>query len=261
MERDEPSLSELERLAGSADVGDRAFAASALLLHRNKRGREHDRDQLARVYGLVRETALKHHAKLRTQLRDGSLDAPALLARLRDTPLELRDHLLEEMLDLAYPPLEALTAEHDVTRASPSGLSEILFLLEQAQLGPDKVLVDLGSGFGKVVLLTTLLSGAHAHGIDLDPRLVAHAQGAAHSLQLERAHFMHGDIRTATLPVADVYYMFIPFLRSAEVITRLEPIAAERKLLLFSQALDVQRLPWLRRLGAASYWLEMYETT
>jgi hypothetical protein len=36
--------------------------------------------------------------------------------------------------------------------------------------------------------------------------------------------------------------------------------AAERKLLVFSPALDLSELPWLRAANAGSYWLEMYET-
>jgi hypothetical protein len=48
-------------------------------------------------------------------------------------------------------------------------------------------------------------------------------------------------------------------IHSNGVVGRLRTFAEERKILLFSQALDLSDLPWLRRRNTASYWLEMYE--
>src|ERR1700723_2530271 len=96
------SLDALEPLARSADIRDRAFAASVLSLWR----REDDRERVAALYRRVRETALSHHADTRRAIRDGTLDTRTFLARLADVSLEIRDHFVEEILDVAYPPLD-----------------------------------------------------------------------------------------------------------------------------------------------------------
>ena len=200
------------------------------------------------------------HAEVRARIRDGKLDRRAFLAELRAAPLATRDHLVEELLDIAYPPLGEWQLPSEAVPYAPSGVAEILFALENARLGPHESFVDLGSGLGKVVLLVALLSGARAHGIELDPRLVGDSRAAAAGLGLHNAHFSEADIRVAPLPQADVYYMFIPVLRSTEIARRLAADAAGRHFLLFSSALDLRALPWLAACNRASYWLEMYET-
>ncbi len=257
MESDEPGLAELSQLATSRSILDRAFAASALAL----RQRSEKRADVAAIYELVRETARREHADVRARVQDGTLDRRALLERLHATPLEIRDHLIEEILDIAYPPLEELSLPRDALQYAPSGLEEILFTLVHANLQQDTTLVDLGSGLGKVVLLANLLTGADAFGLEIDPYLVAHATGAAASLGLGGARFVQGDIRQATLPAADVYYLFIPLHRSGDVVERLAGVAAERKILVFSPPIDEKSVPFLRASGAESYWLTMYEST
>src|SRR5882672_3954041 len=131
---DEPSPALLAELAASAELRDRAFAASATFLRSQAlKGAE----QL-QVYERIRETARLQHAEVRAQIRAGNLDRQAFL-----TPLELRDHLVEEILDIAYPPLQKLALPREAVSYSPSGLTEILFLIAEAQLGPGKTLVDL----------------------------------------------------------------------------------------------------------------------
>jgi SAM-dependent methyltransferase len=260
MNDDAPSFDTLERLGTSADIRDRAFAASVLGLRRYAE----DRERAEALYERIRETARTQHADVRARIREGTLDKDAFLERLRETPLDIRDHLVEEILGIAYPPRDGAPREeaplaHDERQHGPSGIAEILVTVENASLGPGKTFVDLGSGAGKVVLLVALLTGARAYGIEIDPKLVAHAQSAARLLGLENAHFIEGDTRACPLPRADVYYMYIPSLRSNALVSRLLPFTAERKTLLFSQPLDLTRLPWLRAGDAASNWLQMYE--
>jgi SAM-dependent methyltransferase len=256
MARDAPSLASLQALVASRDVRDRAFAASVLRLQSSKLDPAH----VAELYDSVRATARAEHAEIQARIQDGKLDRHAFLAELRAVPLDMRDHLVEELLDIAYPPLGEWQLPSDAVPYSPSGVAEVLFALENAQLGPHSSFVDLGSGLGKVVLLAALLSGAQAHGIELDPRLVADARAAAAGLGLHNAHFSEGDIRVAPLPQADAYYMFIPVLRSTEIARRLAASAQGQRFTLFAPALDLQALPWLAACNRASYWLEMYET-
>ncbi|MBX3188951.1 MAG: hypothetical protein KF819_18165 [Labilithrix sp.] len=226
------------------DIRDRAFAASTLAM----RG-----DADPSLYARIRQAAEAEHAGVRARIRDGTLDKEAFLAELRRAPLEIRDHLVEEILDVAYPPF----GDRGHT---PSGLAEILFTLDNAGLGPGKTFVDLGAGLGKVAMLVALLSGARAIGVELDAHLVAHARAASRALGLDGVELVEGDLRDVALPPADVYYMYIPFAGSAAVVERLAPIAAERDIVLFSQPLDGARFPWLEARGTASYWLEIYES-
>jgi SAM-dependent methyltransferase len=242
-----------EQLAKSTNIGDRAFAASVLGLGPIATDRERA------AYRRVRETALAAHASLRAQIRAGTLDARAFIARLCAEPAENRDQLVEEILDIAYPPCELLTGTQQVGGYSPSGIDELLFMLDQAKLGPGQTFVDLGSGLGKVVLLVALLTGARAIGLEHDSGLVAHARAAAGALGLTGTSFIAGDLRETALPVADAYYMFMPSADSADIVARLAPLAATRDFLLFSQRLDPERFPWLGARGSSYYWLECYE--
>lgn len=250
-----PSLAELSALASGPALQDRAFAASLLQL-------KHDlaADDVAALHGQIRAAATHAHAERRARIRRGDFDRAALLNELAAIPLELRDHWVEELLGIAYPPLGLRQLPQELVSYSPSGLSEVLFVLDHAALGPGRTLVDLGSGLGKVVLLCALLTGADAVGIELDAALVSGAREAARELGLERASFVEGDLRQAPLPDADVFYMFIPLQRSAPLLERLEPIARRRPLALFAQGIDLKQAPWLRKTGAASYWLERFES-
>jgi SAM-dependent methyltransferase len=243
-------------LRASAGVRDRAFSASVLALGRSGV----DRESAAAEYAEIRAAAAAEHAELRRGLLRGAFGPAAFVAHLLEAPLELRDQLVEEILDIAYPSLAVHERAYGPAGHSPSALAEVLFMLEQARLGPESTFVDLGSGLGKVVLLAALLTGARAYGIELDAELVLHARSAAASLGLERAEFIAADLRHATIPAADAYYMFIPSARSADVVERLEPLARQRKFVLFSQCLDLARFPWLASRHAGSYWLETYET-
>ena len=256
MHSERPDFDALEKLAASSEIRDRAFAASVI----SARFAE-DRERARKIYARVRETALSEHRAVRKTIHDGAFDKAAFLAQLESAPTEIRDHLVEEILDVAYPPLEQGSLPRDAVPYCPSGLAEIAFMLEKAKLGPDTTFVDLGSGLGKVVLLAALLTGARCYGVELDPHLVAHAQSSAASLSLAKAHFIEGDIRTVSLPPSDVYYMYIPLIHSTELVDRLREQATQRKILVFAQALDLKRLPWLRSSNASSYWLEMYEST
>jgi SAM-dependent methyltransferase len=213
----------------------------------------------------VRATADRVHAAAREQIRAGGFDRARFRAEVAALPALVRDHHVEEVLGVAYPPLEDAASPRAIFHVAPSGLAEILFALDvssaraRARLGASWSFVDLGSGCGKAVLLAALLTGADATGIELDPALVRHARGAADMLGLDRATFRVGDLRAASLPEADAYYMYIPFVGSAELVARLEPIARARPFVLFCQALDVRPFPWLRALHLGSYWLEVYE--
>src|ERR1700679_2728882 len=110
--------------------------------------------------------------------------ASELLTWLASLPSRDRDVALEERLGIAdtglgASPADPLTPGEDLIGYHPSGVAAILCALAEAPVTRDDVLVDLGSGLGKVVLLTALLTGATARGVELQPALVGRARLAA----------------------------------------------------------------------------------
>ncbi len=203
----------------------------------------------ARLFGggeeALREAALEAHGCTRR------LRGAALRATIERVPPDLRDPFVEELLDIAYV---------DLPRDSPhvaSGVMEILFALDRTALGPDDVLVDVGSGLGKVAMLAELLGGAAALGVDDDPRLVEEARRASAALGLRRCHFERADACDAELGAGTVFYLYAPFAgrKLASFLAKLEPVARSRRCFVCSPPLDE---PWLEALPGTCSWLTIY---
>ena len=82
-------------------------------------------------------------------------------------------------------------------------------MLELARLAAGERLVDLGSGDGRIVL-EAARRGAIAHGVEIDPRLVARSRAAAaHEGLAERATFATEDLFETDFAAADVVTMYL----------------------------------------------------
>jgi SAM-dependent methyltransferase len=83
-------------------------------------------------------------------------------------------------------------------------------MLELAQVGPEDLLYDLGSGDGRIVITAAKRYGAKAVGFEIDPALVTHSQrsikeaGVAHLAEIRDE-----DIRTVDLSPATVVTMYL----------------------------------------------------
>jgi len=256
---------ELERLAERDDVHDRAFANGVRRLAWAAAGPE-ARTRLSALEVQARRFALATHAGVRAAIAAGTLRGDALRARIEEVDPAARDHWIEELLDVVDPPLAEASPAREMIAYVPSAIDDVLFALDATGLGPASSLVDLGAGMGKVVLLASLLTGAAARGIEIDPELVTRARRAAQGLGLP-VRFDTGDARTAELGAADVYYLFVPFTGEvlATVLARLEHVARTRPIRVCASALDLERWPWLRRAppldGARqSAWLVVHES-
>ena len=96
----------------------------------------------------------------------------------------------------------------------PTPARHILDLLQRAQLAPEDVLVDLGSGLGHVPLLVAMGTGARSVGVELQPAYVDAAQQCARDLNLTCAAFVQSDARAADLSMGTVFYLYTPFTGS-----------------------------------------------
>lgn len=83
-------------------------------------------------------------------------------------------------------------------------------LLELADVGPQDVVYDLGSGDGRIPITAAREFGARGVGIEVDPALVARAQASAREAGVEdRVEFRLGDMYAADVRSATVVTLFL----------------------------------------------------
>jgi cyclopropane fatty-acyl-phospholipid synthase-like methyltransferase len=93
-------------------------------------------------------------------------------------------------------------------------------MLQLAEVGPDDVVYDLGSGDGRIPIIAAQKYGARGVGIEIDPRLVELARRNAEEAQVaERVTFIVGDLFEADLAAATVITMYL----SPNILKQLEP--------------------------------------
>lgn len=250
-----PSWEQLDALVRAGDVADRAFAGGVARL------RAHQDPRRARgILAAARARAHAEHAALRAAIRSGATRGAAFRERLERVPPAERDAWIEEVLDVAHPPLDERPLDRELVPYVPSGVAEIVHALDATGLAAGDTLVDLGAGMGKVLLLTALLTGARAHGVEIDGRLAAAARDAAAGLGLDGVTMHHGDARAVDPGPADLFFLYVPFTGAVlrAVLDRLEPAARARRAHLCASPLDLVRHPWLAPAGLPCGWMEIY---
>jgi SAM-dependent methyltransferase len=185
-----------------------------------------------------------------------------LLAWLASLPPASRDAALEERLGIDAPaPSSAAPGDHMVGYHA-SAVAPIVHALAGVPVVAGDVVVDLGAGLGKVVLLARLLTGATARGVELQPTLVERARAAAARLRLD-VGFALADAREADLADGTVFFMYLPFTGPVlgEVLARLHAVASRRAIVVCSLGLDlVREAPWLAPRSIDAFWLMIYDS-
>jgi protein-L-isoaspartate O-methyltransferase len=188
-----------------------------------------------------------------------------------------RDAFVDELLrtpPLPRPAARALRADDELIDCIPSGIAGVAAALLAAEVGPDDVFVDVGSGLGTVAVLAHLLTGARAIGVEIQPRLVEAARARAAALGLDLGpgvgpgvgvggvSFVHADAREE-LAEGSVYYLYTPFVGDsmARAHARLHEIARSREIAICCLGFELARAPWLRVVDDDSIFLTVHETT
>lgn len=92
----------------------------------------------------------------------------------------------------------------------PSPESVVTKMLDMAEVGPDDVLLDLGSGDGRIVLTAAKLRGARGVGIEIDEKLVALSTEAARRAGVaDRARFVRADLFRTDVSSATVVTLYL----------------------------------------------------
>lgn len=247
---------------------ERAFVDGVLRLRFAREEDVAQRERIAARHEELKRVAEQAHAEVRARIAAGELRGAALAAHFEAIPPAEREHYVEEVLGVAYPPLEEPALERELVGYQPSRYDEILFAFDAAALAPGQRFVDLGSGMGKAVLLAALLRGAQSCGIELDALLCREAERAASVLGCTDARFVPADVRRRELDRelddADVVFMYLPFTGQVlrGVLERLlRPQGGEGRAkpgFLCCGALDERDYPELRQVGPARSWLHVY---
>lgn len=83
-------------------------------------------------------------------------------------------------------------------------------MLEMGQVGPDDVLIDLGSGDGRIPIAAALKHGTRGLGVDLDPERTAEAKAAAQASGVaDRVEFRTENLFDTDLTQATVITMYL----------------------------------------------------
>ncbi len=100
-------------------------------------------------------------------------------------------------------------------------------MLRLAEVGPQDVVVDLGSGDGRIVIAAAKYFGARGFGVDIDEKLVAEANANARAAGVaELARFYQRDVFATDIREATVVTMYL----LPSLVNRLRPkLLAELK--------------------------------
>jgi hypothetical protein len=193
------------------------------------------------------------------EVKAGGLRGEALAQRLSAVPWRERDAWVDVLLGLPEAPADVPLPPGAVPYL-PAGVDEILALVREAPLGGRDLLVDLGSGLGRVVLLAHLLSGARAHGVELQAPLVEAAEGCRRGLGLAGVSFEQADAGQAAL-AGSVFFLYSPFGAPTlhRVLARLEARAQSQPLVICTVGLELPAAKWLRPRAAKQASMAFYD--
>jgi hypothetical protein len=121
------------------------------------------------------------------------------------------DALVSEVFSFDEPAAEIAELDPEMVFYQPTPARHIFDFIERAAIGPDDVLIDLGSGLGHVPMLVSIYTGAQAIGIEREPVYVEGADHSARALNLDRVTFIAQDAREADLSRGTVFYLYTPF--------------------------------------------------
>jgi ubiquinone/menaquinone biosynthesis C-methylase UbiE len=83
-------------------------------------------------------------------------------------------------------------------------------MLEVANVGPNDLVYDLGSGDGRIVIAAAKKHGARGVGIDIDPDRIREARANARSAGVsDRVEFREGDLFKTDLSQASVVTLYL----------------------------------------------------
>lgn len=108
----------------------------------------------------------------------------------------------------------------------PTSYKEVFTLAKEANVNADSVVVDFGSGLGRVVFAAAYLGAKHSIGVEFDEELHLSAElNRTQSKFADKVSFVHQDATLYSIPTnANVFFFYNPFGSAimSKVIQRIE---------------------------------------
>ena len=206
--------------------------------------------------------SLHHSARqARRDVVSGALRGSALVERLLAVPFTERDAWLDALLGFTAAPPDIADLPPGVVPYLPSGVEEILAMVREAPVRADDLLVDLGAGLGRALILAHLVAGVRAHGIELQAPLVAGARAACAALGLEAITFAHANAADVVLD-GSRFFLYAPcngplLLR---VVERIREVAQRRPIVVGTVGFELRDVAWLMPRASTCCSLTLYDS-
>ncbi len=185
----------------------------------------------------------------------------ALLELLLEVPVRDRDVWVDELLGFEEPSPDVADLPRGSVPYVPTGVEEILTMVLEVPVRPDDELVDLGSGLGRVVILAHLLTGARAHGVEIQGALVGQAMARSAALNLSHVSFAHANAADIALD-GSIFFLYAPF--NGEMLTavlgRIEEVARRRPIVVCTVGLEFRDVAWLRPRKISNVSVSLYDS-
>lgn len=167
---------------------------------------------------------------------------------------DVLDELIAGVLPLPEPAGDVAPRSTEQVFYQPTPVRHLLEMIGRVSLSQDDVLVDFGSGLGQLCIVSAILTGARAIGIEIDAAYVESAKKCAHDFGLDRVSFIHADARDADLSTGSVFHLYTPFTGSIlqAVLEKLREHARTRQIRVCTLgpcAEIVAKEPWLEPLA------------
>ncbi len=190
-----------------------------------------------------------------------ALRGAALLELLLSIPARDRDARVDELLGFEEPSPDVADLPRGSVPYLPSGVDEILTMVLEAPVRSDDELVDLGSGVGRVVILAHLLSGARAHGVEIQGPLVDQARARSAALNLAHVSFAHANAADVPLD-GSIFFLYAPFNGKmlTAVLRRIEEVARRRPIVVCAVGLEFRDVDWLRPRKISNVSVALYDS-
>ena len=195
----------------------------------------------------------------RSAITTGALRGTDLIELIEAVPVLERNDWIDAVLGVEEPPPDRGLPAGGVPYL-PCGVDEIIAAVRDAPVRADDVLVDLGSGLGRVAILAHLIAGARTCGIEIQEHLVDAARATSAALRLPAVSFDHADASAVELH-GSVFFLYAPFNGSllTRVLARLETAARLRPITVCTVGMALSEPPWMAPRDTSSVALTIHD--
>jgi hypothetical protein len=216
------------------------------------------------LFAVVQEAQRDSAIRMRSLLSEGRVTPAVFRPALMDVPHTERDVWLDLVLGLGELPGDGRDLPPGCVPYIPCPVETLLSMVERAEVRPDDVFVDIGSGLGRATALTHLLTGASAIGLEVQSGLVRSSRDLMKRWNTPRVSVVEGDAARLTgfIGMGSVFFLYCPFsgARLDKVLVELESIARTRQARVCCVDMPILACSWLSSMSPPSGSLAVYRS-